>query len=198
MRFRAGIPVVVIAVTLLAAACGGESPATKASDPSAVESSSTSARTATGLHVSRVRSYGSLRALAADSSEVVEVVAGTATEEVVNTVPFIITEVKVTRSFRGEARIGDVLKVRQTGTVAVRSEDLPPVMTSGRTYLLFLTPFTNPDPTGEMTIVGLAGIFEFDGGKAIRLDPSSVELPSGISVDGFESQVRSALDAPSD
>jgi hypothetical protein len=116
------------------------------------------------LSISRVKEYRSLRELADDSAAVVQVTA----QERIGEVPAAqdgtgeltstLTRVAVERVFFSRQPLPTELTVRQTGSPDVVVDGNAELLAPGRTYILFLVPFTfshaNTESTGEWITVG--------------------------------------------
>ena len=172
-----------------------------------VVASSTGAVAAVGsgganLNASRVKGYESMRELAKDSTAIVLATAGdTPVVQMVGKIPFTVTPVTVTQSFRGPAP-GTVLKVRQLGDVTMAQVDIGggfgPHLKPGEQYILFLTPFyfTRGVSTGQHNITGSAGGFRYNAdGTADRMDPESIRLPEKITAKTVQQLIADPGDA---
>lgn len=136
------------------------------------------------IQTSRLKSYASVAALTGDSDNVVIATAATPapTVESVGGLPFSVTAVTVSRSLKGTAGVGQVLRVRQVGTPTTAGAA---VMQPGAQYLLYLDDFhyAQDDKTGQSVLVGAgAGLFAVAGGDATRLDSDSPALPAKLSL----------------
>ncbi|MEU9336550.1 hypothetical protein AB0D49_25825 [Streptomyces sp. NPDC048290] len=136
----------------------------------------------TRIHLSRAVEYTELTGLAANSSAVVKVTAGTATGGEINGVPTTVTEVRVTQLVSGEIP-GDTLSVQQFGNGETIVENSAPILKQGNEYLLFVRPFhfEESDETGLHSITGGRGEYVYDkerdtyrlqGGEDARIPPT--------------------------
>jgi hypothetical protein len=161
--------------------------------------SGTSSRTTAGavMHIdaSRAKIYHSLREVAADAELVIRVTA--TTQHSVDLVqgypgdpiptPFTVTTVALRDVLKGPANTPNALMIRQigasNGTTVV--DGAPPILQSGRQYLLFLDQFTyGPGRATDQYVLvgGGAGLFADNGATVSSLDPESPDLPRNATV----------------
>lgn len=140
------------------------------------------------IEASRIKTYGTVAALTADTPLVAYV---TATDQAatinLNGLPFTTRQVTVDRIVRGAAP-GPTIAVRELGRPGDDTS-----LVSGKHYLVFLAPFEMKpgEPTGEWIVVGVyAGVWEVSASTVVRLDPESTDLPSELTVAEMDSQVR--------
>ena len=135
------------------------------------------------------KSYSSVAALLADSSAVVEV---TTTDHrsvsYVGRIPYTVTTATVRRVLRGILTASSI-QVRQLGmpsTTSLQVDNPQPLLSSGSTYVAFVTPFTFGDgrPTGQYVVVGAGqGLYSVHSGEVTQLDSESPGLGGPLSVD---------------
>jgi hypothetical protein len=149
---------------------------------------------------SRHQLYDSVDALSSDSSAIV--VGSVGTQEIVDAdIPFTVSTLTIERTFSTPTLGGNLdgaveplspgmtIKVRQIGSTDIGSIPAP-ILSSGGTYLLFLTPTMLPsDRSGTDFYItgGSAGMYASDGPNFARVDPDSGDsLPSKLTLSDFE------------
>lgn len=153
--------------------CGAGEPATDAKPGAATVSSQVP--TQRHIAVSRVKEYRSLREVVRDSTAVVRVTAQErlgevpATEDGSGPLTSTLTRVTVDRVFFSRQAVPTELTMRQTGSPAYVVDGNAEFLVSGKTYVLFVTPFNfkpdRSDSTGQWITVGeIAAYRETDNG----------------------------------
>ncbi|MGW2620630.1 hypothetical protein [Streptomyces sp. NPDC001500] len=168
--------ITALAAALFAAAvmagCSSGDEASRASTPAAE------------IHLSRSKDYTDLTALAADSTAVVKVTAGSSTGRSLNDVPTTVTQVRVNEVVSGTLST-HVLSIQQLGNSRTRIDDAAPILKKGQDYLLFVRPFhlTAADDTGLYSITGGRGEYVYDRNRGdYRLEGGeTAQLPAGLS-----------------
>lgn len=134
----------------------------------------------TSSHVKWVKSYDTIEAIRADSTDrivghleksrqVVNAAEGGTGDGMSKSTIF---HVRVDEVLAGSFLVGNIVNVRQLGTKetpAFSNEDLS-LLAEGRSYVLFLQPFEfhRGVSTGQFQIVGEVGAFEVQGDTAVR------------------------------
>jgi hypothetical protein len=119
--------------------------------------------TATGLHVSRIKDYKSIAELKAASTAVVRATVASSTVEKLNDLPITISTVEVRKTLWGQVP-SETLAILQVGDESMVPHDTGAILSKGREYLLFVTPYhlTPNDNTGRYVITGDQGNFVLD------------------------------------
>ena len=139
--------------------------------------------------------YPSLAAMAADSTEILVVEAGSASIERIGSVPFSVARAKVREAMKtlsGLAAGGEV-KIRQTGdpnSFPEGSEDRDVLLSRGVVYVVFLVPFefTRGKPTGQFTTPSSMTVFRVSA-DAVEVWTDESGRWSGVPLVGFEQQM---------
>lgn len=176
---------VALAVTFLGGPVNGQAAVGSSAVPKTIRPA------AEGL---RVKTYGSIQQLTADA-EIILVARATTVRSIerIQTIPFSVTEMEAVAVWKGTLTASTRFKLRQDGDGATASE--VPVVTAGRTYLVFIKRFTfGPGrETDQFVVVGAgAGLYAIEGPLATRLDPLSRDLPDRVLVTKLRDEVRSA------
>lgn len=166
MRRRWSAAVLLLLLALATGACGSSTPQAQ-------------------VHASRAASYKSLRAAAHDAAAVVEIaVEATGTVQAVGSVPFTVTEGRVTEVLRGE-HASPTVHLRQLGAVGpdgLLAEG--ELLRAGERYVAFVTPFVFGDgkATGQHVVVGTwQGLYRVEGTQLVATDRVPSELPKRLS-----------------
>jgi hypothetical protein len=138
---------------------------------------------------SRIKSYSSIRQLAADSKAVVVAVATSANSPAnVQGTPYTITTVEVRSTLRGSVS-GSTIKIRQLGNQT--SDEIDPLLVSGTTYVLFLDVFSfGPGQNTDQYVIvgGSAGVYILQGQAAHHVRGPD-QVPQSISLGDLQSEV---------
>lgn len=148
--------------------------------------------------VSEARSFSTVEQLANAAPVVVRATAQGDAKEVTADAQGLsgekstISTLVVSKSYKGNLKVGDSFELRQTGT---RNGAPQEIVNPNVTYLLYLQKFEFSDhkDTGQWTPVSLAGIYEKGDGRYIQLrnvSEVSKGLPQSISEAGVDSTLK--------
>lgn len=180
----------IVTVAMLGSACGSG----KVHGPSSGAATEVQQSPVRRMQASRIKTYSSIRALAADSAVVVSgSPTGVGTPLLIGDIPFTDQPFKVDAVYKGGVQAGAEILVRQTGDAT--SDAGLPVMKVGQRYVAFLTNGDFPLEDGTMVKryypTGDAGTFTLlDDGSVTKRDTESPKLPSQSSMVEIKAAVR--------
>lgn len=180
MKLKTGLLLVVGAV-LTCTGC--------ASHPTTGGSSNTTVQNQ--VEVSRAKSYQTMAELKRDSTAIVRVTAtattkkGPADEAGRSPLTVTLTTVRLDEVLFGNVPARRALQIRQLGGAGTVSDDLPPRLSAGQQYVLYIKPFefVHGHPLlGEYIVTGDVGQFQVESnGELRRALPQLAGLPKTLS-----------------
>jgi hypothetical protein len=174
------------AIVVLSSCMGG------GAQPKSVAAQPKSGNASGVIQGSRIKSYSSIRQLAADSNAVVVAVATSVNSPAnVQGTPYTITTVEVRSTLRGSVS-GSTIKIRQLGNQTIQtSDEIDPLLVSGTTYVLFLDVFSfGPGQNTDQYVIvgGSAGVYILQGQAAHHVRGPD-QVPQSISLGDLQSEV---------
>lgn len=182
MSLRRIITASALGLTLLVTACG----------QSTVGSAPGGDRPGEELHLSRVKNYGTVAELRAESTMVVRGTASTSREETVNDIPITFTRLRVDQHVAGYGAGAETVEIVQLGGRDVASPDSSSVLKDGSRYLLFLKPYdaTSESSAPAFVITGDQGVFIESSGRYEFTGAAGAKLPKRIPAESLLAQAR--------
>jgi hypothetical protein len=166
-----------------------------------------------GGPASLVKSYDTMTELAKDAKIIAEIQVSSQETITYLDMPFTISTVEVLKSFKGEHKQGDTIRIIETGgeftPLDKQGNPLPkttmkfngiPVLQKDEHNVIFLNVFEGPQVSGEVYVpLGVyQGRFKVDAkGNLVQQAPDQEKLKdfSKMKIDNFDNKLQEALDS---